>query len=179
METTRQKSPNMRIGGGQRGAEFSEPISVAAAPHAVRLWGQYTQFQPKHSAEKPLLFTLAKDEMIEMMNLSSKYQPWIEARERFHLSHAHIQMARELGLNPRGFGKLANHKHEPWKAPLPDFIAGLYKKRFGKDQPNDVRPLEQIIAEQKHKKAARKAVKQEEHNHQPAGGADFLPGEKR
>jgi hypothetical protein len=152
---------------------------MAAAPHAVRLWEQCTQFQPKHSAEKPLLVTLAKDEMIEMMNLSSKYQPWVEARERFHLSHAHIQMARELGLNPRGFGKLANHKHEPWKAPLPDFIAGLYKKRFGKDQPNDIRPLEQIIAEQKHKKAARKAVKQEEHNHQPAGGADFLPGEKR
>jgi len=71
----------MRIGGGRRGAAFSEPISVAAAPHAVRLWGQYNQFQPKHSADKPLLVTLAKDEMIEMMNLFSKYQPWVEARE--------------------------------------------------------------------------------------------------
>ena len=25
-------------------------------------------------------------------------QPWIEARKRFRLSHAHVQMARELGL---------------------------------------------------------------------------------
>jgi len=33
--------------------------------------------------------------------LSSGYQPWIDAQKRFHLSHAHIQMARELGMNPK------------------------------------------------------------------------------
>ena len=55
-------------------------------------------------------------------------------------------MARELGLNPKQFGGLANHGQESWKAPLPVFIAELYRKRFGKDQPDDVRPLEQIIA---------------------------------
>ncbi len=27
--------------------------------------------------------------------LSAKYQPWVDARKRFHLSHAHIQMAGE------------------------------------------------------------------------------------
>jgi hypothetical protein len=32
--------------------------------------------------------------------IPTKYLPWIEARKRFHLSDAHIQMARELGLNP-------------------------------------------------------------------------------
>ncbi len=42
-------------------------------------------------------------------------QPWIDARKRFHLSHAQIQMARELGLNPKKFGKLANYRQEPWK----------------------------------------------------------------
>jgi len=83
----------------------------------------------------------------KMKNLSSKYQPWIDARKRFHLSHAHIQMARELGLNPKKLGGLANHRQEPWKAPLPEFIAELYRKRFGKDRPDDVRPLEQIIAD--------------------------------
>ena len=70
-----------------------------------------------------------------MKNLSSKYQPWIEARRRFCLSHAHIQMARELGLNPKKFGGLANHRQEPWKAPLPQFIEDLYFKRFGKRRP--------------------------------------------
>jgi len=73
-------------------------------------------------------------------NPSSKYQPWVEARQRFHLSHAHahIQMASELGLNPKKFGKLANYKQEPWKVPLPVFIAELSRKHFGKAQPDDV-----------------------------------------
>ncbi len=97
-----------------------------------------------------------------MKNLSSNYQPWVEARKRFHLSHAHIQMARELGLNPKKFGGLANHEQEPWKAPLPVFIADLYQMRFGKDRPNDVRPLEKILADRKKKKAERKASRQQE-----------------
>lgn len=97
-----------------------------------------------------------------MKDLSSKCQPWVEARNRFHLSHAHIQMARELGLNPRKFGHLANHKQETWKAPLPDFIAELYRKRFGRRQPDDIRPLERIIEDRKRKKAERNALRKEE-----------------
>jgi hypothetical protein len=27
-------------------------------------------------------------------------QAWIQARKRHHLSHAQVQMARELGMNP-------------------------------------------------------------------------------
>src|ERR1700720_3844 len=69
-------------------------------------------------------------------------RPWIEARQRFRLSHAHVQMARELGLNPKKFGKLANHHQEPWKRPLPDFIAALYVKRFGKPIPAVVKTIE-------------------------------------
>lgn len=97
-----------------------------------------------------------------MKNLSSKYQPWVDARKEFHLSHAHIQMARELGLNPKKFGGLANHQQEPWKAPLPVFIADLYRKRFGKDQPDDARPLEEILADRKRKQAERKVARQQE-----------------
>jgi len=114
-----------------------------------------------------------------MKNLSSKYQPWVEARERFHLSHAHIQMARELGLNPRKFGGLANNRQEPWKAPLPVFIADLYRKRFGKDRPDDVRPLEDILADRKRKEAVRKAARQQEpvtgQGEPEAAGLDEVP----
>ena len=39
-------------------------------------------------------------------------QPWIDARRRFHLSHEHVQMARELGMNPKKLGKLDNHHQE-------------------------------------------------------------------
>jgi hypothetical protein len=32
-----------------------------------------------------------------------------------HLSHEHVQMARELGMNPKKLEKLDNHHQEPWK----------------------------------------------------------------
>lgn len=93
-------------------------------------------------------------------NLPPKYQGWVDARKRFRLSDAHIQMARELGMNPKKFGSLANHKQEPWKAPLPDFIEDLYFERFGKRRPDQVRSIEQMVAEKKGKQAERKARRQ-------------------
>jgi hypothetical protein len=72
--------------------------------------------------------------MAKQKQLSPKYQEWIDVRKKHNLSHAHIQMARELGMNPKKFGKLDNHKQEPWKTPLPIFIEDLYFKRFGKDK---------------------------------------------
>jgi len=72
-------------------------------------------------------------------------QAWVEARKRYHLSHTQVQMARELGLNPRKFGKIANHRQEPWKAPLPQFIEHLYHKRFGRERPQVVMPVEEWV----------------------------------
>lgn len=80
-----------------------------------------------------------------MKKSPTKLQPWFDARQRFKLSHAHIQMAREMGMNPKKFGSLANHTQEPWKVPLPEFIAQCYRKRFGRSQPENVRTLEQVI----------------------------------
>jgi hypothetical protein len=89
--------------------------------------------------------------------LPTTVQPWIVARQRYHLSHAHIQMARELGLNPKKFGSLANQRQELWKVPLAEFIAALYVKRFGKTMPDHVRSLEEWTADQTQKKAAKGA----------------------
>ena len=47
-------------------------------------------------------------------------------------------MARALGMNPKKFGKLANHLQQPWKAPLPEFTTRLYIKRFGRLMPDEV-----------------------------------------
>lgn len=74
--------------------------------------------------------------------IPEKYQIWTEACKKYHLSQAHIQMARELGLNPKGLGKTANPVQENWKVPLPDFIEDLYFKRFGKRQPDKIRSLD-------------------------------------
>ena len=92
-------------------------------------------------------------------SIPNALRPWIEARRRFHLSHAHIQMARALGMNPKKFGKLANHLQQPWKAPLPEFITRLYVKRFGRLMPDEVRSIEEIAALQRAKKRAKKQAR--------------------
>jgi len=64
------------------------------------------------------------------MQTIKKQKAWIDAKKKYRLSDATVQMARELGLNPSKLGKIANHKHEPWKEPLPNFIRTLYEKKF-------------------------------------------------
>ena len=91
--------------------------------------------------------------------IPNRLRPWIDARERFRLSHAHVQMALELGLNPKKFGRLANHRQESWKLPLPDFIAKLYAKRFGKTMPDPVRTIEQTAAAEMAKRQAKRLRK--------------------
>jgi hypothetical protein len=74
--------------------------------------------------------------------LPQKLLDWVEARKRHSLSHAHVQMARELGMNPKKLGKIDNHNQEPWKLPLPPFIEHLYEKRFGRSRPAVVMSIE-------------------------------------
>lgn len=97
--------------------------------------------------------------MAKQKKYSHKYQIWIDARKKFKLSHAHIQMARELGMNPKKFGKLNNHKQEPWKSPLPVFIEDIYFKRFGKERPENIRSIEQVVKDKKRKQLERKQRK--------------------
>jgi hypothetical protein len=67
-------------------------------------------------------------------------------------------MARELGLNPGKLGKISNHRQEPWKAPLPQFIEHLYPKRFGREQPRAVTPAEKWERSAAARKPARNAA---------------------
>jgi hypothetical protein len=91
-----------------------------------------------------------------------KFQPWIDARKKFRLSNSHIQMARELGMNPKRFAGLANTKNKAWKVPLPEFIESLYENRFGKRCPDVVQSIEEMAAEHLAKRAARKAEREAE-----------------
>jgi hypothetical protein len=92
-------------------------------------------------------------------NLPERLQVWIDARKRHHLSHAQVQMARELGMNPKKLGKIDNHKQEPWKSPLPVFIEDLYFKRFGKERPDAVVTIEERARLEERKKAAKREAK--------------------
>jgi hypothetical protein len=95
------------------------------------------------------------------IRIPANLQPWIDARKRFHLSHAQVQMARELGLNPKKLGKLANHRQEPWKLPLPQYIGHLYFKRFGKEMPENVASIEERLKQKAAKKLARLEAERE------------------
>lgn len=90
--------------------------------------------------------------------ISAKLKPWIEARQRFHLSDAQVQMARELGMNPKKLGGLANHRQESWKVPLPRFIELCYEKQLRRIQPLDVRSIEEKEAARRARKESRRAA---------------------
>jgi hypothetical protein len=92
--------------------------------------------------------------------LPDKLQMWIDARKKYHLTHAQVQMARELGMNPKTFGKIANQRQEPWKLPLPKFIEDLYLKRFRRYQPERVVSIEELAENLDRKKEERKLERQ-------------------
>lgn len=91
--------------------------------------------------------------------LPQDLREWVAARRRFRLTHAQVQMARELGLNPGRLGRIANHAQEPWKAPLPAYIAGLYFKRFKHEACEVARSIEELDGARRLKKAATSARK--------------------
>ena len=90
----------------------------------------------------------------------SQIEKWIVAQKKHRLSDTHVQMARELGLNPDNLGKIDNHRQEPWKAPLPEFIEEIFYKRFKKERPDVVKPLKQILKEQEIKTKTKKKEKE-------------------
>jgi hypothetical protein len=83
------------------------------------------------------------------MNRNVKLDKWQAAQKRHRLSDRHVQMARELGLNPDKLGKIDNHKQETWKSPLPEFIEELYFKHFKKTEPAIVKSIREGIAGEK------------------------------
>ncbi len=106
-------------------------------------------------------------------SISSKLQIWIEARKKYRLTHTQIQMARELGLNPKKFGGYANHRQQPWKRPLGEYIEHIYFKRFKKNKPDALSIEEQAeeIRRKQAKKKERKRLKRAAEIEPPPGDA--------
>jgi DNA-binding XRE family transcriptional regulator len=99
--------------------------------------------------------------MSKKSKTNQKMQEWIDARKRRRLSHSQVQMARELGLNPKKLGEIDNHKQEPWKLPLPQFIEELYFDRFGKTAPDNVVSIEERCRIEAARKEERRTARQE------------------
>lgn len=98
------------------------------------------------------------------MHIPQKLAPWIDARKKYRLSHAEVQMARELGLNPAKLDVIANASQEPWKEPLPQFLERLYVKSFGVPRPTKVITLEELISQRQAKKKEKQKTKKREVN---------------
>ena len=98
--------------------------------------------------------------LAEMKRIPPKLQPWFDARQRFKLTNAEVQMARELGMNPKKFGALSNERQERWKLPLREFIAACYHKRFGRDAPQQVLSLEEVVAKDEARRVQKREKKQ-------------------
>ena len=104
--------------------------------------------------------------------LPPKLAAWVIAKKRHKLSNAHVQMARELGMNPQTLGKIDNHDQEPWKLPLPLFIEDLYLKRFDRERPERILTIEQVAKEVERKKEAKRQRKAERREAAASQGDD-------
>lgn len=69
------------------------------------------------------------------------YDPklWAEAKKKCRLNEEDIQIAKELGINPKSLIKNIPNKSEPWKAPVKDWLHELYEKRQKKAAQNQRR----------------------------------------
>ncbi|MBX9703224.1 MAG: hypothetical protein K2X39_03635 [Silvanigrellaceae bacterium] len=81
----------------------------------------------QHGSQEELLISLCSkmDKIKEIMDASSgnELDYYCEKYEGFY---HYMKLLEQLAQ-----GSIANHKQQPWKAPLPDFIRSLYEKRFG------------------------------------------------
>lgn len=74
-------------------------------------------------------------------------QAWIAIGDRYHFADVHIQMARELGLDPDRIDEVVAGAAKLGNSPLRTFIEILYKRKFGgTKRPPKVRPLRETLA---------------------------------
>lgn len=66
------------------------------------------------------------------MNKKNRDVEWAEAKKKCRLNNETLQMAKEMGLNPRSLIKNIPNKSEQWKSPVSDWIQDMYEKRKAK-----------------------------------------------
>lgn len=57
---------------------------------------------------------------------------WFEAKKRCKLNDEEIQMAKEMGLNPKSLIKNIPNKNEQWKTSVKIWVRDMYEDRFGR-----------------------------------------------
>jgi len=80
-----------------------------------------------------------------MKETADQLQLWVKVKRQCALTDAHVQMARELGMNPKRLIESEITAQGLTQIPLCQRIEGLYLKRFKKPQPDFVVPLRQTL----------------------------------
>ena len=81
--------------------------------------------------------------------LNNKEREWVEARQRYNLSHAQVQMGRELEIIPRSLAKVT-------EGTVAESIAQLYLERFGRAEPEVVTTIENRAKQEQRENALEK-----------------------
>jgi len=63
------------------------------------------------------------------MNKSEKDKLWAEAKSRCRLSAEALNMAKEMGLNPKSLIKNIPSPSQRWKDPVEEWIRSMYEDR--------------------------------------------------
>ena len=66
-----------------------------------------------------------------MTGKNKKNTKWEEAKKRCRLNAETVQMAKELGLNPKSIIKNIPNKSQSWKKPVYLWIREMYEERYG------------------------------------------------
>jgi hypothetical protein len=64
-----------------------------------------------------------------------KHDDWAEAKRRCRLSDEEVRMAKELGFAPRALIKNIPSPSQLWKAPVAEWVRGLYEKKVTRLKP--------------------------------------------
>jgi hypothetical protein len=72
-------------------------------------------------------------------------EKWARVKRQCALTDAHVQMARELGMNPKRLAESASTEQGLTQSSLAQRIESLYLKRFNKPRPDIVVPLRQAL----------------------------------
>ena len=80
-----------------------------------------------------------------MKETADQLQLWVKVKRQCALTDAHVQMARELGMNPKRLIESEGTTQVLAQLPLSQRIESLYLKRFKKPLPDAVEPLRQLL----------------------------------
>lgn len=116
---------------------------------------------------------------MKLKDTSDELLRWLRVKRQCALTDAHVQMARELGMNPKRLLASETPTPGPNQTPPSQRIESLYLRRFKKPLPDSVVPLRQLrheahVRERAEARDRRRRKRQAELDHAEAARISLL-----